>query len=268
MPTVIRKIVDNILRLPELKNFKEDDFDSPLIADIQRKIFHKKRIIKVIYQEYCRPFIESAQRAPYHAQMIEIGSGASPLKDYIPNLVCTDLIKSSWLDASCSAYALPFKDHSLDRIFLMFVCHHLGNIEKFFNEAYRCLKKGGEIVIADPAITLFSKFYYKYFHIDSMNLNVKDWSFEDKGRLSSSNIALPWIIFFRDKRHFKKLYPKFSIEKTEYTTCISFLLSGGLRIRQLLPTYILKKIFALENWIIRNISNQFAVTMIITIKRR
>lgn len=262
-----RNIIDNILRIPELKKYNGADFDGIEATVFQRQIFKKKEIIRFIYNGYCRQFVLSSLSVPKDSWMIEIGSGISPLKNLIPKLVCTDLFQCPWIDISCSAYALPFKNKSVDRVFLMFVCHHLGEINKFLDEAYRCLKPGGEMVIVDPAITLFSKFYYKYCHIDKMNLRSKEWSFEGKGRLSDSNIALTWTVFIRDNDRFKKLYPEFVIKKVEYITCLAFLLSGGLRIRQLLPTFILKILVKFENWIIHNITSQIAVTMALTLKR-
>ncbi len=267
MAFYLRNLIDNLLRLPELKGFEGDDFDNAEVTAIQRKIFNKKDILSILYKEYCRRFLESASFIPADAKMVEIGSGVSPLKEYIPVLISTDISICPWLDLVSSAYTLPFKDNSLDRLFLMFVFHHLGRVEEFLNEAYRCLKSGGEIVIIDPAITIFSKFYYKYFHVDRIDIQAKGWGFEGGGRLSNSNIALAWIIFFRDRERFNKLYPDFVIEQIEYNTCLSFLLSGGLRIRQLLPASILKILFNVENWIIQHITNKIAVTMVLTIKR-
>ncbi len=263
----LRNFIDNLFRLPEFKGFRESDFDNCRTAVIQREVFRKKKILGILYREYCRPFLESANRAPKKAKMIEIGSGVSPLKEAIPALVNTDLFVSPWLSLSSSAYNLPFKDNSLDRLFLMFTCHHLGRVKEFLNEAYRCLKVGGEMVIIDPAVTTFSKFYYKYFHVDKMDLKAKDWGFEGNGRLSNSNIALPWIVFVRDKEIFNKIYPDFIIKSIEYNTCLAFLLSGGLRLRQFLPTGIIAALFKIENWIIRNVSHKMAVTMALTIKR-
>jgi SAM-dependent methyltransferase len=267
MALYLHNLFDNLFRLPELKGFDKSDFDSVEATAIQREIFKKKKIMGIIYHEYCRPFRESANRASKNAKMLEIGSGVSPLKEFIPDLISTDMFLCPWLDLTSSAYFLPFKNNSLDRIFLMFVCHHLGKIKGFLDEARRCLKSGGEMVIIDPAITIFSKFYYKYFHVDKMDLQLKEWYFDGEGRLSNSNIAMAWIIFFRDRERFKKLYPDFIIEKIEYNTCLAFILSGGLRIRQLLPASILKILFNVENWIIQHITNKIAVTMSLTIKR-
>lgn len=267
MPSFLGKIADKLLRQPELRGFKETDFDSPEAAQVQRRLYASKKIIKYIYQEYCRPIVESAHRAAPGARMVEIGAGTSPLKDYLPTVITTDVVPLPWLDLACSAYALPFADQSLDRLFLMFVCHHLGRIEEFLAEARRCLKPGGEMVILDPAMTPFSKLYYRYCHVDYMDVEAEEWGFDGQGRLSDSNIALAWMVLVRDREKFQRLFPEFEIKKIEYNTCLAFLLSGGLRIRQLLPTIAIKAIFNLENYLIRHVWSGLAVTMALTIKR-
>jgi len=262
----IRNIADRLLRIPELKEFEGSDFDSPQAAVIEKKILQRKKALQTLYYEYSRPFIESARDLPPDATILEIGSGTSPLKWSVPNLLCTDVVRLGWLDIVCSAYSLPFEDNSVDRIFLMFVWHHLGRLEDFLDEARRCLKPGGEIVVVDPAITLFSRVYYK-IHVDQMDVRAEQWGFDGEGRLSDSNIALAWIALFRDRDRFERLYPEFIIEKVSYNTCISFLLTGGFRIRQLLPSMVIKAVFNVENWVIRNITRQLATTMTVTIRK-
>ncbi|MEW6264264.1 MAG: class I SAM-dependent methyltransferase [Thermodesulfobacteriota bacterium] len=255
------------MRLPELRGISESDFDLPAVTAIQRRIIRSKPGLRLIYREYCRPGLESAARAPVGARMLEIGSGVSPLKDYIPGLITSDVVYLSWLDLVCSAYDLPFPDLSLDRIFLVFVWHHLGRVEKFLEEVRRCLKPGGEMVIVDPAVTAFSKWYYRYLHMDELDLESVQWSFAGDRRLSDSNIALAWIVFFRDRNRFERLYPELTVRAVEFNTCLSFLLSGGLRIRQLLPTRLLKIVFRLENLLIKKVTRQLAATMVLTIQK-
>ncbi|MBI4678124.1 MAG: class I SAM-dependent methyltransferase [Elusimicrobia bacterium] len=263
---LLRDAGDKLLRLPEMRGFKGTDFDTPEAALREREVLRKKTILGVLYEEYCRPFVESARGLPAGAKMLELGSGTSPLKERLPRLICSDVVSLPWLDLVCSAFDLPLADASLDRIFSMFSFHHFSRARSFLDEARRCLKPGGELVIVDPAITLWSRVYYK-IHVDKLDCEAPSWGFDGKGRLSDSNIALAWIVFFRDAEAFRREYPEFVLTRVEYSTCLSFLLSGGFRIRQLLPTAALSALFALENWVIRNVSKQFAVTMAVTLKR-
>lgn len=267
MISCLRELAEKLLLIPELKVYGEDDFNSEKFAEIQRKIFKQKKVLGLLYSEYCRPFLESVRGLPENAKIVEIGSGASPLKDLIPGVIASDVFVSPWLDISSSAFAMPFRNASLDRIFLMFSFHHLAKAEDFLDEAYRCLKPGGQMVIVDPAITPFSKFYYRYFHMDSLDLLSVSWGYPGKGRLTDSNIALPWIVFFRDKEKFSRKFPGFIMGKVQFNTCLAFLLSGGLRFRQLMPGCLIGFIFKTENWFIAHISNKIAVTMVLHIDK-
>lgn len=267
MASWLSKLGYRYLKVPELRDVAESEFDTAEVTGIQRRIIATKPALRALYAEYCRPVVESALRAPIGAKMLEIGSGASPLTNYLTNLVSTDVVHLPWLDLVCSAYSIPFKDKSLDRIFAVFVCHHLGRLHSFLNEVHRCLKPSGEIVIVDPAVTWFSRWYYRLIHMDAMDETTEEWGFDGAGRLSDSNIALAWIVFVRDRERLMRLYPDLRIEKIEYNTCLSFLLSGGTRIRQLAPTFVIRRLFALENWVIRHVTSQVAVTMAVTIKR-
>lgn len=265
MLEALKNAADRLLRLPELRRFEGRAFDAAEVTHVQRRIFASKPILAEFHREYARPFVESAARAPAGARMVEIGSGISMLAGDIPGLICTDLIRSPGIDVACSAYELPFCDRSLDRIFLLFVCHHLGRLERFLEEADRCLKPGGELVIVDPAVTLFSRFYFRFLHFDRMETEGESWGFAGDGRLTDSNVALVWKAFFRDRERLARLHPRFRVGGVDYNTCLAYLLSGGMRIRQLLPTAVLRRLFRAENWLIRNVSRELAVTMAVTV---
>lgn len=263
----LKRFLENLLLLPEWRGAAPKDFDTVEAAERQRRIYREKPALQVLYREYCRPFVESAQRAPAGARMLEIGAGGSPLGEHLPGIIASDVIAMPWLDLVCSAYALPFADASLDRIFLMFVTHHLGRMEAFLDECRRCLKPGGEVVLIDPAITRFSVFYYRNFHVDAMDVQATEWVFPEQGRLSSSNVALPWMVFIRDRERYQSLYPELRLVDQGYNTGLSFLLTGGLRYRALAPSWFIAWWFGVENWLIRHVSRELAVTMWLVLRK-
>lgn len=253
------------LLLPEIKKLNDLSYDAPDYVKANREIILKKEILSYLYEGYYRPFIESAKSAPKEAKMLEVGSGHGLLKEKIPNLITSDFINWPWLDQIIDAANIPYADDELDRIFALFVIHHLPDPKGFLDEAYRTLKPGGEFVILDPAVSWFSKLYYKV-HPDEMNVHQKDWEHYEDG--DDSNIAMSWIFFMRDHEKFKKLYPRFEIESVSYNTCLTYLLSGGFRIHQMLPTFILKIISKTENWLIQHLFPSLAVSMHIRIRKK
>ena len=58
----------------------------------------------------------------------------------------------------------PYKSGYFDYVFMWHICEHLKN-NLWFDEAYRCLKKGGKLVIATPDWETYHKrFYNEYGH--------------------------------------------------------------------------------------------------------
>jgi len=53
------------------------------------------------------------------------------------------------------------------------------------------------------------------------------WNFQSKDPLLDSNQALSWIVFERDYKKFKNLFPMFSLIQKKNIMTFSYLLSGG-----------------------------------------
>ena len=53
--------------------------------------------------------------------------------------------------------------------------------------------------------------------------------------MSGSNQALPWILFERDRDQFNSAVPEWSVEDLQLHSPFSYLISGGVSFRSLLP---------------------------------
>ena len=69
---------------------------------------------------------------------------------------------------------------------------------------------------------------------------------EKTRRLSTGNLALPWIIFYRDRKQFEKEFPSLRIVGLKPHTPFCYLLSGGLSYRQLLPSFMYPLVKGIE----------------------
>jgi len=76
-----------------------------------------------------------------------------------------------------NAEKLPFKDRNFDIILGFEMIEHLTNPQKFIEEAYRVLKKGGLLIISTPNKSLFSpnispliKYHIREFTLEEFTL--------------------------------------------------------------------------------------------------
>lgn len=200
--------------------------------DKHRKVIKQKRFLNLIYVDFykeIKSFIDKSGKS------VEFGSGAGFIKEVIPNAITSDLIKGEGIDLVFSATNLPFKENTVNSFLMLNVFHHIKNPEKALSEMQRCLKSGGRVVMIEPYNSLWGGFIYRFLHQEHFEPRAT-WKVKGKGRMSDSNTALPWIVFVRDRAKFEKKYPKLKIIKVSPHTPFSYLVSGGLKDIQFLPT--------------------------------
>jgi len=230
------------LKLPETRDVK--NLDDPAITTLHGEILRKKAFLKKLYTDFYRQF---GQFVPEQngKLLVELGSGGGFIKDVIPNVVTSDVLKVGGIDKVFSATDMPFEDSSVDAFFMFDVLHHIPEPRRFFSEADRCLKPGGEIIMIEPANTSWARFVYKNFHHEQFDPQ-GEWRLGKGGPLSQGNGAMPWIIFVRDRKIFEREYPRLKIVLLYNHTPVSYLLSGGFTLRQVVPGFIYPLVRAME----------------------
>ena len=98
-----------------------------------------------------------------------MGGGSGNFKQFLPDIVSSDVQVTDWLDLVADAHYLPFSDESLSNIVMFDVLHHLEKPLAFFREAERVLVKGGRVVVCEPALTPVGQLVYKYLHHEPMD---------------------------------------------------------------------------------------------------
>ncbi|MSR77485.1 MAG: class I SAM-dependent methyltransferase [Candidatus Omnitrophica bacterium] len=209
------------------------DLDDPKTTSLRKKIIQEKPFLKKIYESWYTSIASTLRDCA--GPVLEIGSGAGFLNQFVPNLVTSEI----FFDPDCrlilDGLKLPFLNHRLDAIVMTQVLHHIPNAIDFFNEAARCVKPGGHIVMIEPWVSDWSRIIYHKFHHEPFEPNVEEWDFPSSGPLSSANQALPWVIFERDQAHFKKKFPMWEIQEIKPSLPFAYLLSGGVSMRSLMP---------------------------------
>jgi SAM-dependent methyltransferase len=209
------------------------DVDDPRLTHIRRKIISEKSFLRQIYQEWYRAIADSLPVG--EDPILEIGSGAGFLQEFIPDLVRSEVFGCPGIDVILDAMTLPFAAGSLRAILMTDVLHHLPEPRRFFSEASRCVRAGGVITMIEPWVSPWSRWVYAHLHHEPFHPEATDWSFPATGPLSGANGALPWILFERDRTLFEREFPEWTIRTIKPQMPFLYLISGGISIRSLMP---------------------------------
>jgi SAM-dependent methyltransferase len=250
------------LKLPDTRCIK--DLDDPATTMLHADIVQKKPFLKKLYIDFYKKF-KKAVPGPENKVLVELGSGGGFIKEVIDNVITSDILDLPNVDRVFSALNMPFEETSVDAFFMFDVLHHITEPRVFFKEAIRCLKPSGKIVMIEPANTLWARFIYRNFHHELFDPQAK-WGLEEVGPVSHGNGAMPWIIFSRDRRTFEKEFPQLRIVGIRNHTPLRYLLSGGLTLRQLTPSFTYLLIKAVE-FILSPINNLLGMFQTIELEK-
>lgn len=253
----------NLLRLPE--SSKISNLDDPENIHILREIIQRKSFLAKTYKSFYQDLLERIKTIPPDGKIVELGSGASFLKQYNPRIITSDVLPYDGVDLVFSALDMPFEDNSLSALLMVDVLHHIKDSRLFFREASRCLKSGGKIVMIEPANTYWSSFIYKNFHHEPFNPR-GGWGFEAGGPLSGANMAIPWIIFQRDRGLFRAEFPHLVVRDLNIHTPLRYLISGGLSMRQLLPSELYGLVRFME-WLLLPLNQHLGMFLTIELEK-
>jgi SAM-dependent methyltransferase len=211
------------------------DLDDPATTERRRQIIAAKPFLTSIYNEWYAMLADGMP--PGAGQVLELGSGGGYCEHFIPGLITSEVFPCADVQVVVDAQRMPFNDGSLRAIVMTNVMHHIPDVKLLFSEASRCLRPGGKILLIEPWVTAWSRFIYTRFHHEALNLEARDWRFPLKGPLSSANVALPWIVFVRDRAKFEAEFPQLSIERIRPFLPFRYLVSGGVGMRSLMPGF-------------------------------
>jgi SAM-dependent methyltransferase len=223
------------LKLPP--TLQTSDLDDPGNILVIREIIRRKPFLVGTYRSFYRELLQKAATVPIDGEWIELGSGASFLKTLAPHVVTSDILPYEGVDRVFSGLEMPMGDRTVSAFLMIDVLHHIKDSRLFLKESLRCLKRGGKMVMIEPANTFWSRIIYKNFHHEPFATH-GEWGFEEGGPLSGANMAIPWIIFHRDAALFAQEFPQFRVCSVTVHTPLRYLISGGLSLKQLLPSFM------------------------------
>lgn len=211
------------------------DLDDPATTELRCQIIASKPFLRAIYNEW---YSQLAAALPHgEGEVLELGSGAGYCPRFIPGLITSDVFPCPGVQMVLNATCLPFAANSLRAIVMTNVLHHIPAMRSLFNEALRCLRPGGKILMIEPWVSAWSRFVYTNLHHEPFDPDAPDWSFPASGPLSGANGALPWILFERDRGKFNAEFPQLAVEQVRPFLPFRYLVSGGVGMRSLMPGF-------------------------------
>ena len=226
--------------------------------------FEKVNIaLGLLYQEWYELISQNLSKTD--GINIELGCGASFIDQKIKNIKKTDVFINSNTDFKLDAMEIGNKfENKVSNIILVNVFHHISNPELFLRAADKSLLSKGRIIMIEPSNNFWSKFIYKIVGHEKFDPNQISWNFKSNDPLLDSNQALSWIIFKRDYKKFKFLFPMFSLSKKKNIMPISYLISGGHTCNTRIGKIIIKIIRKIERHFF---DNQFGMFNILCIEK-
>lgn len=197
--------------------------------------------------------------------ILEVGSGASPLKLFLPGIVTSDILELSYLDIIFDCHEIDalgaIPDHSLDIITCTNVLHHLQDPILFLCNATKKLKKGGLVLIVEPYFSKLSHLIYRYLHHEDANFSISSPHLRGKGGpLSFSNQAIPHMIFFSRPDWLDLLCDCYDLKNIQYGffSSISYMLTGGISRILPIPQSLYRILFLIDIFLAKKFPKIFA----------
>ena len=212
---------------------------------------------------------------PAAFSILEIGSGTSPLKQFLSNVVTSDVLDLNYLDLVFDCHEIDkldaIKDNSLDVITVTNVLHHLKSPIAFLNRAASKLKSGGKVIATEPFFSDVSTLIFRYLHHEAVDLRISEPDLSHvQGPLASANIALPWLIFFRRPEWLQRLNDHFDLMRisTRPFSALSYMVTGGISHRLPVPGFLYRMLFPVDLALSRRFPGFCATFFTVTLTRR
>jgi SAM-dependent methyltransferase len=221
------------------------DLDSPEATAVHARLIREKAFLRRLYRHYYDEYETVVGRATPGGVVLEIGSGGGFYREIRPSVVALDMRPGADVDVVGSALALPFRSESASAVLMLNVLHHLPDPRVFFRECERVLKPGGRVCLIEPYVSPLSRRLIRPLHHEPWD-EQGPWALAASGPMTAANMALPWIIFVRDRARYAAEFPNLRAERLRLHTMLLYLMSGGVSMRALVPAALFTTMLAVE----------------------
>lgn len=204
---------------------------------------------------------------------LEIGSGTSPLQNFYPLITTSDVMPLPHLDLVLDCHEIAkcdsIPDESLEAITLTNVLHHLQDPLGFLEGALVKLAPDAKIVITEPYLSPVSYPILNWIHHEPVDTTITEPKLDlAMGPLSSSNQAMPWLIFHKNKEFRSTVERQYKVSPqhgVDGFSSLSYFATGGISKKLPIPAPFYKVAFkidrALANAIPKALASFFTVVL-------
>lgn len=187
-------------------------------------------------------------------RILEIGSGMSPLKQFYPSVITSDIMPLEHVDHVFDAHRIDrvkeIAPSSLDVITLTNVLHHLQDPITFLLKARGRLRPGGRIILVEPYYSRLSRQIFTRLHHEPSDFSIQSPRLPAvAGPLSTANMAIPYLIFCSDRgweRELRRFY-RWDHSQMFYYTALAYMMTGGVARRIPLPSWLYSLLFTIDS---------------------
>jgi SAM-dependent methyltransferase len=212
-----------------------------------RAAFSRNPALRQLYQSW---YGRVAGQLPARASgpVIELGSGPGLAREFMEDMLLSDVVRASWLDLMAAAEALPIGDETARALVMFDVLHHLPSPGRFFAEAVRVLRPGGRLVVCEPYVSAASYLVYRFLHEEGLDFRVQPFEQElDPGKDPfAGNQAVPTMLLVHGRAELQRRFPRLRVIHVETFAGPSYPASGGFSRPPLLPGRLWQALFATE----------------------
>jgi len=237
---------------------------------IQKNIeyWNRKPLLQILYGDFYRLIAQKLSNLP-DSKVVELGSGLGNIKEFIPHCLRTDLFPNPWIDQVENAYQLSFADASVSDLIMTDVFHHLKYPGTALQEFHRVLRRGGRVIMLEPAVSLLGLIVYGAMHSEPIALTQKiewlapkGWSGADIDYYAAQGNATR--VFMR--KRFRSRLGQWSRIETIRLSALAYAASGGFSGPQLYPRSVLILIKSLEK-VLDLFPSLFATRLLIVLEK-
>ncbi len=217
-----------------IKEFKPKKIKKCDTEESRRRFLNKKnKNLNFLLGErflWMKKYIKSKKK------IIELGSGNGASKSVLKNknIILTDIQKYSWISKRVDMNKLNLEKKykkKVDIFILNQSLHHCANPAKLLKKMSHFLKKGGFILIREPEISFFLKFFLILLDDEAFSFNVDIFNHKknifNPNNVYDANNATPNLLFNNEEK-FHKNFPQYKIVDNKLSEFFIFLNSGGV----------------------------------------